>query len=225
MKSQFLAGLTALVLSLFATQVWADCVEPVRCGGQWVPASPQVAYAPAQPAYGYGQTVYVLCGPCSYAPAPQAQAYAPAPYPQTAYMQPVYAPQAYAQPIYAQPCLPCQGQALYAPPQEVSFNGDYEGGVGGGAYSGYGGGGGGGPEIAQVTGYGNISGFVGSHANGSAGGSTTTTVNVSASAYANAQANAYAHGGGHGRPGHMNNGCGCHRPPPPPRPCGCGRHH
>ncbi|MEW6596834.1 MAG: hypothetical protein AB1429_04985 [Pseudomonadota bacterium] len=216
MKSQFLVGLAALILSLFATEALADCATSVQCGGQWVPASPQVAYAPPAPAYGYGQVVYVVCGTCGYAP----QAYAQPGYPQMGYGQPVF-PQA----AYAPPCLPCQGP-VYAPPQEVQFTGEYEGGVGGYTSGGYGGFGGGGPEIAQVTGYGNISGFVGSHMNGSAGAgattSTTTNVNVSASAYANASASAHASGGGHnGHPG----GCGCHRPPPPPRPCGCGHHH
>lgn len=214
MKSQFLVGLAALILSLFATEALADCAAP--CGGHWVSASPQVAYAPPAPAYGYGQVVYVVCGTCSYAPQPQA--YAPIVYPQMGY----------GQPAYASPCLPCQGQ-FYAPPQEVQFTGEYEGGVGGYTSSGYGGYGGGGPEIAQVTGYGNISGFVGSHMNGSAGAttSTTTNVNVSASAYANASASARAYGGGghHGHGGHMGGDCGCHRPPPPPKPCGCGRRH
>lgn len=208
MKSQFLVGLAALILSLFATEAFADCVAP--CGGQWVPASPQVAYAPPAPAYGYGQVVYVVCGTCGYAPQPQA-------YPQFGYGQPIY-PQA----AYGPACLPCQGQ-VYAPPQEVQFSGEYEGGVGGYASGGYGGYGGGGPEIAQVTGYGNISGFVGSHMNGSAGAgaTTTTTTNINVSAYANASASAHA-SGGHG--GH-GGGCGCHRPPPPPKPCGCGHHH
>jgi hypothetical protein len=210
MKSQFLVGLAALILSLFATEAFADCAAP--CGGQWIPASPQVAYAPPAPAYGYGQVVYAVCGTCSYAPQPQT--YAP----------PVYPQMGYGQPVYASPCLPCQGQ-FYAPPQEVQFTGEYEGGVGGYTSGGYGGYGGGGPEIAQVTGYGNISGFVGSHMNGSAGATTTTTtnVNVSASAYANASASAHASGGGHH--GHGGHDCGCHRPPPPPKPCGCGRRH
>lgn len=214
MKSQFLVGLAALILSLFATQAFADCAAP--CGGHWVPASPQVAYAPPAPAYSYGQVVYVVCGTCSYAP--QTQAYA----------QPAYPQMGYGQPVYASTCFPCQGQ-VYAPPQEVQFTGEYDGGVGGYSYGGYGGGGGGGPEIAQVTGYGNISGFVGSHMNGSAGASssTTTNINLSASAYANAQASAYARaaGGGHRGHGGHSGDCGCHRPPPPPKPCGCGRRH
>jgi hypothetical protein len=152
-----------------------------------------------------GRVVYVVSG----APLPASE-----PYAQTVqYVQ-------YTNGAACQTCGP-------PPPQEVRFTADTGGGVGG-EYGGYYGGGGGGGETG-LAGFGDISGWVGSHSsnNGSAGISVnvSNTLTANAQAWANANASAWSRsGGGRGHGGNGGHGCGCAKPPPPPPPCHCGHH-
>jgi len=210
------AVLAGGAMALFATTALAQDCANGRCGGAWVSAAPGYVFAPPE----YGQ------------PAPQPYAASPCGQPSCGYVPPP--PPApcsggcYQQPAYPYPVQPCGAPVGYAcgavyQANEVSATGDWGGGVGVTEFSGGGGGGGGG---APLAGFGNISGFVGSHsaANTNASGSANVnvTVNSSASAYATSTststANAFGggvggggghhhHGGGGG--GKPQGGCGC----------------
>ena len=176
---------------------------------------------------GYGAQPYAASGVVEQAPAWQAQGAAAAcggcQGVRVIYVQPQTAAQVqYASTgVYGQgdvvlvaPCQTCGPPA----PQEVRFTADSGGGVGGEPGGYYGGGGRG---ETGLSGYGNISGWVGSHSATSASVNVNVNNNVSASAqaWANASARSSSHSGGHGG-GH---GCGCVKPPPPP--CGGCTHH
>ena len=200
-------ALAASVVSLYSPVASAQAVTYVYgAQGGYVAQPYAVATQTEVPAW-QGQVAGPACGGCQGARVvygmPQGSASGPA------------APMGAYGPGQVVVILPCQtcGPAV---PQEVRFTADTGGGVGGEPGGYYGGGGGGGSETG-ISGYGNVSGWVGSHSGGSNG------VNVNVSNTVSANARAYSGGvGGHGGHG-GGHGCGCAKPPPPP-PCNC-RHH